>query len=71
MARGGSLAVYMKVGTSRRATNEQHGLAAMALAAELGRREGAGCPVPAVLTLRERAAAREDWNRRDILERAS
>jgi hypothetical protein len=59
VARGGSLAVYMKVGRRQQPTREEHGLAAMALAAELGRREAAGAAPPALLTLKERAAARK------------
>lgn len=58
VARAGSLAVYMKVGRTRRPTREEHGLAAMALAAELAGRESAGAPVPRLLTLNERAALR-------------
>ena len=58
VARAGSLAVYMKVGRTRRPTREPHGLAAMALAVELAGREAAGEPVPGLLTLSERAALR-------------
>ena len=66
VARAGSLAVYMKVGHGRQVTHEAHGLAAMALASTLAQREAAGAPVPALLTLEERAEVRMTWNRRDI-----
>jgi len=58
VARAGSLAVFMKVGRTRRPTREEHGLAAMALAVELAGREAAGAAVPSLLTLSERAALR-------------
>jgi hypothetical protein len=58
VARGGSSAVFMKIDGEARATREEHGLAAMALATELGRREESGLAVPALLTLRQRAAVR-------------
>ncbi|MGH7434887.1 MAG: hypothetical protein ACRENE_04365, partial [Polyangiaceae bacterium] len=56
VSRGGSLAVYLNNGGSgRTASVEEHGLAAMALAKWLARRESMGRPVPSLLTLRERA----------------
>jgi len=62
VARAGSLAVFMNVGARAdagdRPTIEEHGLAAMALATELSRREEAGAKVPALRTLSERAAIR-------------
>jgi hypothetical protein len=58
VARAGSLAVYMKVGRGQRVTREEHGLATMALAAELARREALGAPVPSLASLTERAAFR-------------
>jgi hypothetical protein len=71
VARAGSLGVYMKVGRGQRATREDHGLAAMALAAELARRELEGRRVPTLLTLSERAAVRTHWNLRDAPARTS
>jgi hypothetical protein len=71
IARAGSLAVYLKVGQGQQATREEHGLAAMSLAAHLERREAAGAPAPSLLTLHERAAVRATWNRRGALARAS
>jgi hypothetical protein len=65
LAQAGSLAVYMKVGRSQKATCEEHGLATLALAAELGRREAAGAPVPRLHTLTERAAFRGARSRRN------
>jgi hypothetical protein len=57
VARAGSLAVFMNNGGSGdKATIEEHGLGAMALAALLAQREAAGSPVPALATLRHRAA---------------
>jgi hypothetical protein len=56
VARGGRLAVYLNNGgTGITASNETHGLGAMALAHWLARRESRGCTVPALLTLRQRA----------------
>jgi hypothetical protein len=56
VARGGRLAVYLNNGgRGDKASVEQHGLGAMALAAWLSRREARGCPVPSLLTLRKRA----------------
>jgi hypothetical protein len=55
VSRAGSLAVYLNNGgTGRTASVEEHGLAAMALAKWLARRESLGRPVPSLLTLRER-----------------
>lgn len=68
VAQAGALGVYMKVGR-RGATREEHGLAAMALAAELARRQKAGARLPdGLLTLSERAAVRTEWNRRELAE---
>jgi hypothetical protein len=58
VAQAGSLAVYMRIDGQGKPTREEHGLAAMALAAELTRREEAGFPAPALRTLNERAADR-------------
>jgi hypothetical protein len=58
VARAGSLAVYMRIDGQGKPTREEHGLAAMALAGELARREEAGSPTPALSTLDERAAVR-------------
>ncbi len=56
VARGGSLAVFMHNGGSGgKATVEEHGLGAMALAGWLERREALGRPVPVLATLRQRA----------------
>lgn len=55
VARGGRLAVYLNNGgTGFTASNEAHGLGAMALGRWLARRESRGCSVPALLTLRQR-----------------
>jgi hypothetical protein len=55
VSRAGSLAVYLNNGGSGRTSSvEEHGLAAMALAKWLARRESLGRPVPSLLTLRER-----------------
>jgi hypothetical protein len=67
VARAGSLGVYIKVGRGQRATDEAHGLAAMALARELAFRQENGARVPALLTLTERAPVRTSWNRRDAV----
>jgi len=54
VARGGSLGVYVRnAGGGTRATDEEHGLGAMALAQLLAKREAEGRPIPALLTLRE------------------
>jgi hypothetical protein len=59
VARGGSLAVYVtNSGNGTLTTPEAHGLAAMALAAHLARREANGSPPPALLTLEGRAEQR-------------
>ncbi len=58
VAHAGSLAVYMRIDGEARPTREEHGLAAMALALELGRREAAGLSAPTLLTLSERASVR-------------
>ncbi|HEY6463948.1 MAG TPA: hypothetical protein VIY73_27450 [Polyangiaceae bacterium] len=55
VARGGSLAVYLNnQGRGVTATVEEHGLAAMALAAHLTRREADGVELPALPTLTDR-----------------
>jgi hypothetical protein len=55
VARAGSLAVYVSNGGGGATrTDEEHGLAAMALAAEIARREARGMDVPALSTMRER-----------------
>jgi hypothetical protein len=58
VAQAGSLAVYMRIDGQGKPTREEHGLAAMSLAAELSRREAAGLPAPALRTLNERAVDR-------------
>jgi hypothetical protein len=56
VARGGSLGVYVNNhGRGDTATDEEHGLAAMALAAHLGRFEAAGGALPLLPTMAERA----------------
>jgi hypothetical protein len=56
VARAGSLAVYMNNhGNGATATIEEHGLAAMALARHLSRREAAGIKLPVMPALRERS----------------
>jgi hypothetical protein len=58
VARAGSLAVYMNNGgDGDTATHEEHGLAAMALAAEIARREARGDAVAQLVSLRERRGA--------------
>jgi hypothetical protein len=55
VAQAGSLAVYMhNRGRGVTATVEEHGLAAMALAGHLSRREAAGATLPSLPTLNER-----------------
>jgi hypothetical protein len=55
VARAGSLAVYMNNGgNGDTATHEEHGLAAMALAAEIARREAGGAKVAKLVSLAER-----------------
>jgi hypothetical protein len=55
VAQAGSLAVYMhNRGRGVTATVEEHGLAAMALAAHLASREAAGATLPSLPTLNER-----------------
>lgn len=57
VARAGSLAVYLRNGgNGAKATNEEHGLAAMALARVLAAREAAGATVPRLASVRERSA---------------
>ena len=52
-----SLALYLcNAGDGRAASDEEHGLGAMALARALDEREAAGAPVPKLLTLAERNA---------------
>jgi hypothetical protein len=59
VARGGTLGVYLcNDGEGALATDEAHGLAAMAIARHLAEREAAGSPVPSLPTLRERAERR-------------
>lgn len=56
VARAGSLSVYVNNrGRGDTRTEEEHGLAAMALAAHLARRETAGETLPALPTLAERS----------------
>ena len=56
VSRAGSLAVYLNNGgAGLKDSVEEHGLAAMALAKWLARREALGRPVPSLLTLRQRA----------------
>jgi hypothetical protein len=56
VAHGGSLAVYVNNrGRGDTRTDEEHGLAAMALAAHLGRRETEGVALPVLPTLAERS----------------
>jgi hypothetical protein len=56
VARAGSLAVYVnKRGRGDTRTDEEHGLAAMALAAHLAKREAAGVTLQALPTLAERS----------------
>jgi hypothetical protein len=60
VARAGSLAVYLSNGGGgSTATDEEHGLGAMALADEIARREAAGMRVPALATMSERGERRE------------
>jgi hypothetical protein len=55
IARAGSLGLYLaNGGTGRKPTDEQQGLAVMALAGVLANREAVGGAVPKLLTLRER-----------------
>jgi hypothetical protein len=55
VARAGSLAVYMKNrGRGTTGTVEEHGLAAMALARHLARREASGVKLPVLSALLER-----------------
>ncbi len=55
VARAGSLAVYLaNGGKGSKATREDHGIAAMTLAAMIAKREAAGMAVPALATQRER-----------------
>ena len=59
VARAGSLSVYVNNrGRGDTRTEEEHGLAAMALAAHLARRETAGESLPALPTLAERSRRR-------------
>jgi hypothetical protein len=71
VSQAGSLAVFMRGGHGQTATHEEHGLAAMALAGELARRETAGAVVPSLLTLQERAVVRAAWNVRETASRNS
>jgi hypothetical protein len=58
VARAGSLAVYLRNGgDGSTASHEEHGLAAMAVASEIARRQAAGARVQALATVRERARA--------------
>jgi hypothetical protein len=57
VAKGGSLAVYVRNhGNGATATNEEHGLAAMALARHLTERERAGAALPQLATMAKRGA---------------
>jgi hypothetical protein len=59
IARAGSLDAFVSNdGDGVLATNEEHGLAAMAIAKHLSAREAAGVSLPSLLTLRERAERR-------------
>jgi hypothetical protein len=59
IARAGSLAAYLSNdGGGMLATEEEHGLAAMAIAAHLAAREAAGARLPCLSTLRERVDLR-------------
>lgn len=59
VARTGTLGVYVSNdGDGCLATDEAHGLAAMAIAQHLARREAAGQRMPLLATLRERAGMR-------------
>jgi len=59
VARAGSLDAFVSNdGDGISATEEEHGLAAMAIAARLSAREAAGAVAPPLLTLRERAELR-------------
>jgi hypothetical protein len=65
VAQAGSLdAFVMNDGGGVLATNEEHGVAAMAIAQHLADREAAGAPAPSLLTLRERAEERAAPRRR-------
>jgi len=56
VARAGSLGVYLNnKGRGSTATIEEHGLAAMALARHLARRQASGARLPALPTLAERS----------------
>jgi hypothetical protein len=56
VARAGSLGVYLNnKGRGSTATVEEHGLAAMALARHLTRREASGARLPVLPTLAERS----------------
>jgi hypothetical protein len=63
VARAGSLAVFVNNGGSGdKATIEEHGLGAMALARWLEQREALGQPLPALWTLRQRAPHLVAWH---------
>jgi hypothetical protein len=58
VARAGSLAVYLRNGgDGAKASDEEHGLAAMTIAAEIARRERDGAKVPRLCSVRDRARA--------------
>lgn len=58
IARAGSMAVYLRNGgNGSKASEEEHGLAAMAIAAEIARREAAGARAPVLASVRERSRA--------------
>jgi hypothetical protein len=60
VARAGSLSVFLSNnGDGSKATKEEHGVAAMAVASHLARREAAGTSPPRLLTLAERAKLRQ------------
>jgi hypothetical protein len=59
VARAGSLDAFVcNDGAGVRTTEEEHGLAAMAIAAHLAALESSGARLPSLLTLRERAELR-------------
>jgi hypothetical protein len=65
VAQAGSLEVFLSNdGDGVRVTNEEHGLAAIAIAKHLARLEASGVTLPRLLTLRERAALRKNSRRR-------
>ena len=60
IARAGSMAIYLaNNGDGEKPSDEAHGLGALALAAELARREASGAKVPALKTITERGNPRK------------